>query len=238
MEENNNPKNLNGEKKENDNSEKEKEVKQSMKKNKISNTLSSFAIVIAVVTFIVHHTRLECLPFDTASFLVVVLSVLVTLLLGYQIYNVFTINKRLNEHEKEFDKKLTEQKKEFDKKLTVLEEDNEKCHEKINDFLIVFYTEQLSIVKKLKNDFLGIKTFINLKTLIYKGKRLEYFEANRELENYVKGIIKIINNGGINITESEKKTLISMIENYKTGDKSLLELKNALENKKNDNEKK
>lgn len=104
-----------------------------MRKNKFSNVLSLIAIVIAIVTFITNCTRLECLPFDTASFLVVVLSVLVTVLLGYQIYNVFAINKRLNENEKEFDKKLNEHKKEFDKKLTTLKKDSEECCEKIND---------------------------------------------------------------------------------------------------------
>ncbi len=82
----------------------------------ISATLSISAICLVLF-------RCEPLEADWVAIEVTVLSMLVTILIGWQIWNVLKIDERIREDRKSFDEKMKDVSKEFDEKMIKIAND-------------------------------------------------------------------------------------------------------------------
>ena len=95
-------------------------------KNVISPLLSGIAIILSVVSVIaifIKAPRTPGLPFDYLGILVTILSTLVMLLLGWQIYNALELEKQFEEYKDEVNENL---KNEKEKLLSKINSDIEK----------------------------------------------------------------------------------------------------------------
>ncbi|CEN40619.1 hypothetical protein [Capnocytophaga cynodegmi] len=85
---------------------------------KVTIVLSGLAFILSVITFAIAYTRFEMPDLNTGSFLVSVLAVLVTFLLGWQIYNAVGVKRELEKFEEKINGYKTEINTIIDKKVT------------------------------------------------------------------------------------------------------------------------
>lgn len=81
----------------------------------------SAALSITAISLVL--LRCEPVEADWAAIEVTVLSVLVTILIGWQIWNVIKIEEKIREHKTFFDEKMKEVSKEFDDKMLKIAND-------------------------------------------------------------------------------------------------------------------
>lgn len=85
---------------------------------KVTIVLSGLAFILSIITFAIAYTRFEMPDLNTGSFLVSVLAVLVTFLLGWQIYNAVGVKRELEKFEEKINGYKTEINTIIDKKVT------------------------------------------------------------------------------------------------------------------------
>ena len=99
-----------------------------MKKVSISIVLSIIAIITCIINFFVFNIRVAPYEFDVYGVLVGILGILVTFLLGWQIYSVFQMKK-------EIDKLKTDISQEVDTEIEKLREDIKEHTNQMDDEL-------------------------------------------------------------------------------------------------------
>ena len=99
-----------------------------MKKASISIFLSIIAIIICIINFFVFNIRVAPYEFDVYGVLVGILGILVTFLLGWQIYSVFQMKK-------EIDKLKTDISQEVDTEIEKLRKDIKEHTNEMDDEL-------------------------------------------------------------------------------------------------------
>lgn len=85
--------------------------------------LSVISIVLSLTAISLVLLRSEPVKADWAAIEVTVLSVLVTILIGWQIWNVLKIEEKIKEHQTFFDEKMKDFSKEFDYKMLKIAND-------------------------------------------------------------------------------------------------------------------
>ncbi len=117
-----------------------------MTKTNISLVISIIAIILSIFAFCISEST-----FEGQNFLVGVLGILVTILLGWQIFNIFDVNKKLE--------KISVLRQEIE----ILNKDNEDLYNRINNQLFYSYNEILIAGRTLKNDYLHLRGCILLR---------------------------------------------------------------------------
>lgn len=85
--------------------------------------LTAISIVLSLTAICLVLIRCEPIEADWAAAEVTILSVLVTILIGWQIWNVLKIDERIKEDRNFFDEKMKEVSKEFDDKMLKIAND-------------------------------------------------------------------------------------------------------------------
>jgi hypothetical protein len=192
-----------------------------MAKN-ISIILSGAAFIIAILTFCITKTNFILPQIDTNSFLVSVLSVLVTILIGWQIYNVIKIKDEItnivNDKFREEELKMKSQKT------------------KIHDMFFA-----LSFEFHRDNSFLTKDEFFKLRSILfslYYANKIS-IKDDKTIIGYInycnKKLLKDINNEEYievlkSFSQEQKKIIIDII-NLDTNILAFSELKEILKDK-------
>ncbi len=130
--------------------------------------LSSFAFLGSILTFAFNYTSFITYKLETGSFLVSVLAVLVTVLLAWNIFNVVSFDDRIEKIKKDLrgniNRKFKQTKKEIEEtKQKTITELNNSISESLQISMITYYDELLVLAIEIDNNFLKLKSAINLK---------------------------------------------------------------------------
>ena len=190
----------------------------SMKQN-ISMTFSLLAFLSAILTFCITKTNFTLPQIDTSGFLVSVLTILVTVLVGWQIYTAIKIDERINT---EVNKKVNELEKRLEKDINN------------NIFIIGFeFYSVLYTYSKQKGDL--IIQLRDLLCILSYGSFIEniksLFPKENLLEVYSNELIKLCEEKSDeikNFSDEEKEMLLRMMRNSRTNIKGFNILKTIL----------
>ncbi|MFK8301866.1 hypothetical protein ACI75Y_03055 [Capnocytophaga stomatis] len=176
-------------------------------KNKInwSLWLSVVAIILSIFSFFISEGTLQ---FDSINFIIGVLAILVTVLIGWQIYNVVGVKRELEKFEekinieiKENEHKIENSKKEI---KTQIDEMRGKINYNFNSLAFELYSN-LSILHSPDKGDIFYSLYYSLMCLSYIKKQGDNFEKKREKAHLerIDAVYKKLLTQGINLGESK-----------------------------------
>lgn len=134
-------------------------------KKYLSLGLSIAAFVFSVLTFLIAYTSFSMPDLDTASFLVTILSVLVTTLLGWQIFTFISIDeiveKALKKVDGETNQKFMLFAYEFYSNFISMINDNSPTEQKLSSLMgFVIYGSEIENLHKMEKEYFFYKKII------------------------------------------------------------------------------
>lgn len=169
----------------------------------ISAALSIIAICLVLL-------RCEPVEADWAAVEVTVLSVLVTLLIGWQILNVLKIDDRMKEQKKSVDEKMKEFSKEFDDKMTKMAND-------INHIAIAneYKWESLNMINDPDDPAKSVEFWVKAlaEVLQTETPRVNQATINAILDSAIECISNYNQEGmALSLTKAKKEEYISLLK--------------------------
>lgn len=176
---------------------------------KVTIVLSGLAFILSVITFAIAYTRFEMPDLNTGSFLVSVLAVLVTFLLGWQIYNAVGVKRELEKFEEKINGYKTEINTIIDEKVTESEKNLTEKHTKSEKEFTYLFSKVLFYNSNFKLIFNAV---------IFAGE----VDLNDKIKvEKINIILKSFENLLDNINDEERKYILSIIKEFSEERKNL-----------------
>lgn len=178
---------------------------------KMSFWFSGISLSISIITYLSFHTRLGNLDISTESLLISVLSILVTILICFQVYNSIQLKSEFKDFEEKMKANELENNQKIKEKNDIYKVNLQKeIQEKFSLLAFNFYVE-LCFDKEVNSYFL----LRNYLFLLYFGNNLQGSEVNKIKSNITKELFRFIAENMEKIkkySDVEKKGLLNIIK--------------------------
>lgn len=163
-----------------------------MKKENIHTGLSVIAIIFSITAICLAYTNAKPLSWDIAGVLVSILSILVTVLIGWQIYTIMDIGKRIDN---QVNIKISEYK--------------DQAH-KLNDIEHAHLYGQMYLRDGIAN--MENNRAFAIQSFIFAAREFHSIDDNTgEIEMCISYIIRLLNEGDIITMEETRKSYINTL---------------------------
>ncbi|GET48809.1 hypothetical protein RCZ02_16400 [Capnocytophaga felis] len=186
-------------------------------KNKINWAvgLSVVAVILSIFSFFISEGALQ---FDSINFIIGVLAILVTFLLGWQIYNVVGVKRELEKFEEKINGYKTEINTIIDEKIKESEDRIERNSlQYISSIALEFYSH-FNIMSYINNMPVTTQLSLLIGGIIYgsliKDMPQEFLESYHLLLDNFENLITQNKNDIIKLSEEEKQAILTKIKEY------------------------
>lgn len=176
--------------------------------------ISIVALALSIVSICIASPHIKQLGFDYQGILVSALSLLVTVLIGWQILNVIDLDKRV-------DKKIKEKEDELNTRISILIELSEKKTNTIQNFLSSKISNAITDIYRInanlafKDKKYGLYVFYMVESIheTYQSgdKSLAFLDATHLTD----ALLSKLEGTSIELYESEKKFILKSLEEIK-----------------------
>lgn len=186
-------------------------------KNKINWAvgLSVVAVILSIFSFFISEGALQ---FDSINFIIGVLAILVTFLLGWQIYNAVGVKRELEKFEEKINGYKTEINTIIDKKIKESEDRIERNSLQYISYIALEFYSHFNVMSYINKMPVSTRLSFLIGGIIYgsliEDMPQEFLESYHLLLDNFENLITQNKNDIIKLSEEEKQAILTKIKEY------------------------